>query len=44
MSNIIQQLEQEQMSRELPEFAPGDTEDKLFELLRHIVTEVKATA
>jgi large subunit ribosomal protein L19 len=25
MSNIIQQLEQEQMSRELPEFAPGDT-------------------
>jgi 3-hexulose-6-phosphate synthase/6-phospho-3-hexuloisomerase len=23
------------------EFAPGDTEDKLYELLRHIVTEVK---
>ncbi|MEX0951388.1 MAG: 50S ribosomal protein L19 [Gammaproteobacteria bacterium] len=25
MSNIIQQLEAEQMSRSLPEFAPGDT-------------------
>lgn len=25
MSNIIQQLEQEQMSREVPDFAPGDT-------------------
>ena len=25
MSNIIQQLEAEQMSRELPDFAPGDT-------------------
>lgn len=25
MSNIIQQLETEQMSREIPEFAPGDT-------------------
>ena len=25
MSNIIQQLEQEQMGRELPEFYPGDT-------------------
>jgi 3-hexulose-6-phosphate synthase len=24
------------------EFAPGDTEEKLYELLRHIVTEVKA--
>jgi large subunit ribosomal protein L19 len=25
MSNIIQQLEQEQMGREVPNFAPGDT-------------------
>lgn len=25
MSNIIDQLEQEQMSKEIPEFAPGDT-------------------
>ncbi len=25
MSNIIQQLEAEQMSREVPEFGPGDT-------------------
>jgi large subunit ribosomal protein L19 len=25
MSNIIQQLETEQMNREIPEFAPGDT-------------------
>ena len=25
MSNIIQELEQEQMGREIPEFAPGDT-------------------
>jgi large subunit ribosomal protein L19 len=25
MSNIIQQLEAEQMTRELPEFSPGDT-------------------
>ena len=25
MSNIIQELEAEQMTRELPEFAPGDT-------------------
>lgn len=25
MSNIIQQLEQEQMDREIPEFYPGDT-------------------
>jgi large subunit ribosomal protein L19 len=25
MSNIIQQLEQEQMGREVPQFAPGDT-------------------
>lgn len=25
MSNIIQQLEQEQMTREVPEFGPGDT-------------------
>ena len=25
MSNIIQELEREQMSRELPEFGPGDT-------------------
>nr|WP_326498598.1 50S ribosomal protein L19 [Catenovulum sp. TS8] len=25
MSKIIQQLEQEQMTKELPEFAPGDT-------------------
>lgn len=25
MSNIIQQLEAEQMQREIPEFAPGDT-------------------
>ena len=25
MTNIIQQLEDEQMNRELPEFAPGDT-------------------
>jgi large subunit ribosomal protein L19 len=25
MSNIIQQLEKEMMSRELPEFGPGDT-------------------
>jgi large subunit ribosomal protein L19 len=25
MSNIIQQLEQEQMTREVPPFAPGDT-------------------
>jgi large subunit ribosomal protein L19 len=25
MSNIIQQLEQEQMTREVPDFAPGDT-------------------
>ena len=25
MSNIIQQLEQEQMTRELPAFGPGDT-------------------
>ena len=25
MSNIIQQLEQEQMTREIPNFAPGDT-------------------
>ena len=25
MSNIIQQLEQEQMSREVPAFSPGDT-------------------
>ena len=25
MSNIIQELEAEQMSREVPEFAPGDT-------------------
>lgn len=25
MSNIIQQLEQEQMTKEIPDFAPGDT-------------------
>jgi large subunit ribosomal protein L19 len=25
MSNIIQELEQEQMGKELPEFSPGDT-------------------
>ncbi|PIE00506.1 MAG: 50S ribosomal protein L19 [Thiothrix nivea] len=25
MSNIIQQLEQEQMTRDIPDFAPGDT-------------------
>ena len=25
MSNIIQELEQEQMQREVPDFAPGDT-------------------
>lgn len=25
MSNIVEQLEKEMMSRELPEFAPGDT-------------------
>jgi len=25
MSNIIQQLENEQMTREIPEFSPGDT-------------------
>ncbi len=25
MSNIIEQLEREQMAREIPEFAPGDT-------------------
>ncbi|MFQ5643102.1 MAG: 50S ribosomal protein L19 [Thiogranum sp.] len=25
MSNIIQQLESEQMTREIPDFAPGDT-------------------
>lgn len=25
MSNIIQELEQEQMGREIPDFAPGDT-------------------
>ena len=25
MSKIIDQLEQEQMSKEIPEFAPGDT-------------------
>ena len=25
MSNIIQQLEKEQMSKEIPDFAPGDT-------------------
>ncbi len=25
MSNIIQELEKEQMNREVPEFAPGDT-------------------
>ncbi len=25
MSNIIQELDQEQMGREVPEFAPGDT-------------------
>ena len=25
MSNIIQQLESEQMTKEIPEFAPGDT-------------------
>ncbi|MBK1719117.1 50S ribosomal protein L19 [Thiocystis violacea] len=25
MSNIIQQLDQEQMTREVPDFAPGDT-------------------
>lgn len=25
MSNIIEQLEKEQMTRELPDFAPGDT-------------------
>lgn len=25
MSNIIQQLESEQMTREIPEFSPGDT-------------------
>jgi len=25
MSNVIQQLEQEQMGREVPEFGPGDT-------------------
>jgi len=25
MSNIIEQIEQEQMTREIPEFAPGDT-------------------
>ncbi|QGU33060.1 50S ribosomal protein L19 [Thermochromatium tepidum] len=25
MSNIIQQLEREQMTREIPDFAPGDT-------------------
>ena len=25
MSNIIEQLEQEQMDREVPDFAPGDT-------------------
>ncbi len=25
MSNIIQQLEQEQMTKDIPDFAPGDT-------------------
>ena len=25
MSNIIQELDREQMTRELPDFAPGDT-------------------
>ncbi|MDP6855679.1 MAG: 50S ribosomal protein L19, partial [Arenicellales bacterium] len=25
MSNIIEQLEQEQLKTEMPEFAPGDT-------------------
>lgn len=33
MSNIIQQLEQEQMNREVPDFAPGDT----------VVVQVKVT-
>ncbi|EXJ13709.1 50S ribosomal protein L19 [Imhoffiella purpurea] len=33
MSNIIQQLEQEQMTREVPDFAPGDT----------VVVQVKVT-
>ena len=33
MSNIIDQLEAEQMSRKLPEFAPGDT----------VVVQVKVT-
>ena len=25
MSNVIQEIEREQMSREVPEFGPGDT-------------------
>ncbi|EGV32377.1 50S ribosomal protein L19 [Thiorhodococcus drewsii AZ1] len=33
MSNIIQQLDQEQMTREVPTFAPGDT----------VVVQVKVT-
>jgi len=33
MSNIIQQLDQEQMTREVPDFAPGDT----------VVVQVKVT-
>ncbi len=33
MSNIIEQLEAEQMSREVPDFAPGDT----------VVVQVKVT-
>ncbi|NEX21176.1 50S ribosomal protein L19 [Thiorhodococcus mannitoliphagus] len=33
MSNIIQQLEEEQMNREVPDFAPGDT----------VVVQVKVT-
>ena len=33
MSNIIQQLEQEQMNREVPKFSPGDT----------VVVQVKVT-
>ena len=43
--DLIQQLEQEEISRlgkSIPEFAPGDTEDKLYALLRDIVTRVKA--
>ena len=33
MSNIIEQLEKEQMSKDIPDFAPGDT----------LVVQVKVT-